>query len=38
MGRKLFFAQQDNIAKEKRRRRLEKSGYVFGAHADEEVF
>ncbi|KAJ9481456.1 hypothetical protein VN97_g12019 [Penicillium thymicola] len=37
MGRKLFFAQQDNIAKEKRRRRLEKSGYIFGAHADEDA-
>lgn len=37
MGRKLFFAQQDSIAKEKRRRRLEKSEYVFGAHADEDA-
>lgn len=37
MGRKLFFAQQDNIAKEKRRRRLEKSECLFGAHADEDA-
>ncbi|KAJ5711789.1 hypothetical protein N7488_005945 [Penicillium malachiteum] len=36
MGRNLFFAQQDEIAKEKRRKQLAESGYVFGAHAKED--
>ncbi|KAJ5471326.1 hypothetical protein N7530_008683 [Penicillium desertorum] len=36
MGRKDYFAQQDEIAKEKRDKQLQKSGYVFGAHADED--
>lgn len=37
MGRKQFFAQRDELAKKKRRERLEKSGYVFGAHAHEDA-
>ena len=37
MGRKLFFAQRDKVAKEKRREHLEQSGYVFGAHANEDA-
>jgi hypothetical protein len=36
MGRKDYFAQQDEIAKEKRDKQLQKSGYVFGAHAEED--
>ncbi|KAJ5101748.1 hypothetical protein NUU61_003970 [Penicillium alfredii] len=37
MGRRIFFAQQDKVAKEKRRKHLEQSGYVFGAHANEDA-
>ncbi|KAJ5139335.1 uncharacterized protein N7515_004183, partial [Penicillium bovifimosum] len=37
MGRRQFFAQRDEFAKKKRRERLEKSGYVFGAHAHEDA-
>ncbi|KAJ6105933.1 hypothetical protein N7512_009450 [Penicillium capsulatum] len=36
MGRRLFFSNKDEIAKEKRREQLRKSGYVFGAHANED--
>lgn len=36
MGKKLYFAQKDEIAKDKRCKQLEESGYVFGAHADED--
>jgi hypothetical protein len=35
MGRKLFFAQQDETAKENYRKQPAKSGYSFGAHAAE---
>jgi hypothetical protein len=37
MGRKAFFAKQDEIAKEERCKQVEDSGYVFGAHADEDA-
>jgi hypothetical protein len=37
MGRRLFFAQQDEIANERSRTQLAKSGYVFGAHAAEDA-
>ena len=36
IGRKLFLAQKDEIAKEKHRKQLEKRGYVFGAYADKD--
>ncbi|KAJ5219262.1 uncharacterized protein N7498_001361 [Penicillium cinerascens] len=32
MDGKHFFAQRDDIAKEKRRKKLEKTGYISGAH------
>jgi hypothetical protein len=36
MGQKLFFAKKNEIAKEKRYKQLEESGYIFGAHTDED--
>lgn len=35
MGRRLF-VKKDETAKEKRREQLKKSGYVFGAHTNED--
>ncbi|KAJ5817213.1 hypothetical protein N7447_009446 [Penicillium robsamsonii] len=35
MGQKLFFEQQDDLAKETHKP-ADKSGYVFGAHAAED--
>jgi hypothetical protein len=36
MGRKLFFAQKDEITEERCQKLLDQSGYVFGAHADKD--
>lgn len=37
MGRKQFFVRRDELAKKKRRERLEKSRYVFGAHTHKDT-
>jgi hypothetical protein len=37
MGRKDFFANRDEIAKERRRLQREKNGYVPGAHREEDA-
>lgn len=36
MGRKQYFARQAELAKERRHKQLEKSGYIFGAHAQDD--
>ncbi|OQE73307.1 hypothetical protein PENNAL_c0089G11954 [Penicillium nalgiovense] len=36
MGKKLFFSEKEEIAGDKRCRQLAESGYVFGAHAEDD--
>jgi hypothetical protein len=36
MERDLFIATKDKVAKENRRKRLERNGYVFGAHTQAD--